>query len=81
VLSDAERAQAEAAVARLYSTFTDIFAYLADRVSEALRDEPPADRSGARAAPVWARGASDAAGWFAWLARVARLVPARVVAP
>jgi hypothetical protein len=34
-LSDAERAESEAAIQRIYSTFTAIFSYLADRMSEA----------------------------------------------
>lgn len=35
VLSDTERAESEAAIRRIYSTFTDIFSYVADRMSEA----------------------------------------------
>ncbi len=35
VLSDLERARTEAAVARVYDTFADIFSYLADRMDEA----------------------------------------------
>lgn len=45
-LSDTERARAEAAVARIYRTFSDIFSYLADRMSDA----DPAAVGGARAA-------------------------------
>ena len=37
VLSDAERSESEAMVARIYSTFTDIFSYFADRMVDDVR--------------------------------------------
>jgi len=74
VLDDAERAGAEAAVARIYGVFADLFAYLADRVNDHDRNEPRADRRAAAGAePRPARRAS--AGWFAWLRGVVPVGP------
>lgn len=61
VLSDAERARSEAAVARMYRTFADIFAYLADCMSDVARTEPRGHRlAGAGAEPASVRGATGA---------------------